>query len=65
MVPLLVEVIRVLPLLTFPLMYFAGGDEKWVEIGVAIFWVMLLMLVVVAVQKTGDENPGCLEKVTR
>ena len=27
--------------------------------------VMLLMLVVVAVQKTGDENPGCLEKVTR
>lgn len=63
--PLIVEVIRVLPLVTFPVVYFAGGDEKWVEIGVAIFWVLLLVLSIISVQRTGDENPGHVEKITR
>ena len=65
MLPVIVEGIRILPLVTFPLVYFAGGDEKWVVIGVTIFWVMLLTLVVISVLKTGDENPGCMERVTR
>ena len=59
------EVIRVLPLVTFPVVYFAGGDEKWVEIGVAIFWALLLVLSIISVQRTGDENPGHVEKITR
>lgn len=63
--PFIVEGIRVLPLVTFPVVYFAGGDEKWVVIGVAIFWAMLLVLIVISIQRTGDEDPGCLEKVTR
>ena len=61
--------IRVLPLVSFPLIYFVGGekteDVKWVAIGVLIFFVILLLMIVVAVFKTGAENPGTLEKVTR
>jgi len=49
--------------------YFAGGekaeDEKWVAIGVLIFFIALLLLIIISTFKTGDENPGCLEKVTR
>ncbi|XP_078369692.1 uncharacterized protein LOC144653543 [Oculina patagonica] len=63
--PFFIEGIRILPLVTFPLIYFAGGDEKWVAIGVLIFFVLLLMMAVIATLKTGDENPGFLEKVTR
>ena len=50
-------------------MYFAGGekteDEKWVAIGVLTFFIVLLFLIIISTFKTGDENPGCLEKVTR
>ena len=50
-------------------MYFAGGekaeDEKWVAIGVLIFFIALLLLIIISTFKTGNENPGCLEKVTR
>lgn len=63
--PFIIEGIRILPLVTFPLIYFAGGDEKWVAIGVLIFFVLLLMMAVIATLKTGDENPGFREKVTR
>ena len=67
--PYIIEGIRVLPLVTFPLVYFAGGekaeDEKWVAIGVLIFFIALLLLIIISTFKTGDENPGCLEKVTR
>ena len=67
--PYIIEGIRVLPLVTFPMVYFAGGekteDEKWVAIGVLIFFIMLLLLIIISTFKTGDENPGCLEKITR
>ena len=61
--------IRVLPLVSFPLVYFVGGenteDVKWVAIGVLVFFVILLLMTVVAMFKTGAENPGTVEKVTR
>jgi len=63
--PFIIEGFRILPLVTFPLVYFAGGSENWVAIGVLIFFVMLFMLLIISTLKTGDENPGCLEKVTR
>ena len=63
--PFIIEGIRILPMVTFPLVYFAGGDEKWVAIGVLIFFILLLLLAVISTFKTGDENPGFLEKVTR
>lgn len=61
--------IRVLPLVSFPLVYFVGGenteDVKWVAIGVLVFFVVLLLMTVIAMFKTGAENPGTVEKVTR
>ena len=63
--PYAIEGTRVLPLVTFPLVYFFGGDEMWVAVGVFVFLLMLLMLVAVAVLNTGDENPGRLEKIAR
>ena len=50
-------------------MYFVGGeqteDEKWVAIGVLIFFAMLFVLIIISTLKTGRENPTELEKVTR
>ena len=40
-------------------------DEKWVAIGVLIFFAMLFVLMVISTLKTGRENPTELEKVTR
>lgn len=65
MLPFLVEVLRGLPLVTFPLVYFAGGSETWVAIGVLIFFIVLLVLVFFAVMKTGRQNPNKLELVAR
>ncbi|KAL9973415.1 hypothetical protein ACROYT_G019873 [Oculina patagonica] len=63
--PFIIEGIRGLPLITFPLVYFAGGSEMWVAIGVFVFFVMLSLMAVLAVMKTGNRNPSRLEKVAR
>ena len=67
--PYIVEVVRVLPLVTFPLVYFTKGektdDEMWVAIGVLLFFIMLGILTIFSVLRTGRENPGTLEKLTR
>ena len=38
-------------------------DEKWVAIGVLIFFSMLFVLMIISMLKTGRENPTALEKV--
>ncbi|XP_015769741.1 PREDICTED: uncharacterized protein LOC107348229 [Acropora digitifera] len=67
--PYIVEVVRVLPLVTFPLVYFMKGektdDEMWVAIGVLLFFIMLGILTIFSVLRTGRENPGTLERLTR
>ena len=67
--PHIVEVVRVLPLVTFPLVYFMKGektdDEMWVAIGVLLLFIMLGILIIFSVLRTGRENPGTLERLTR
>ena len=41
LVPGLIEFIRVLPMITFPAVYFLGGDEKWIAIGVFSYFGIL------------------------
>lgn len=65
MLPYVIQVIRGLPLLTFPLVYFAGGSEMWVAIGVFVFFLIIAMLAVFAVMKTGNRNPSRIEIVAR
>lgn len=69
LLPSVIEAIRVLPLVTFPLVYFVRGekeeDEKWVAIGVLVFFVLLLIMILISTLKTGSENPGTVEKLTR
>lgn len=58
-----------LPLVTFPLVYFLKGekadDEMWVAIGVLCFFIMLGILTIFSVLRTGRKNPGTLETLTR
>ena len=67
--PFVVEIARVLPLVTFPLVYFLKGeksdDEMWVAIGVLLFFIMLGVLIFISILRTGNENPGPLERLTR
>ena len=67
--PFVIEVLRVLPLVTFPLVYFMKGeradDEKWVAIGVLSFFILLGALTIFSVLRTGSKNPGTLETLTR
>lgn len=69
LLPSVIEAIRVLPLVTFPLVYFVRGekeeDEKWIAIGVLVFFVLLLIMILISTLKTGSENPGTVEKLTR
>ena len=67
--PFIVQVVLVLPLVTFPLVYFMKGektdDEMWVAIGVLFFFIMLGILTIFSVLRTGREKPGTLERLTR
>ena len=67
--PVVVEIARVLPLVTFPLVYFLKGeksdDEMWVAIGVLLFFMMLGVLIFISILRTGNENPGTMEIITR
>ena len=58
-----------LPLVTFPLVYFLKGekadDEMWVAIGVLCFFIMLGILTIFSVLRTGRKNLGTLETLTR
>ena len=67
--PFVIEIVRVLPLVTFPLVYFLKGeradDEIWVAIGVLLFFILLGVLTIFSVLRTGHENPGSLERLTR
>ena len=55
--------------MTFPLVYFVRGekeeDEKWIAIGVLVFFVLLLIMILISTLNTGSENPGTVEKLTR
>ena len=63
--PFLIEIARVLPLVIFPALYFVGGDEDFVALGVLLFFVILFFLTLIAAMKTGHENPTRMEKVAR
>ena len=67
--PAVVNVASVLPLVTFPLVYFLKGeksdDEMWVAIGVLLFFMMLGVLIFISILRTGNENPATLERLTR
>ena len=64
-VPFLMETVRVLPMIAFPILYFLDGDEKWVTIGVFSYFGVLLLFSVIAIFPTGAAKPGLLEKITR
>lgn len=64
-VPVLMDNIRVLPLVVLPLLYFDDGDETWVTIGVFSYFGFLLLLSIIAIFPTGAAKPGLLERITR
>ena len=63
--PLLMETLRALPLIVFPILYFVDEDEKWMTIGVFVYLGILFTLSFIAMIPTGKEKPGPLEKLTR
>ena len=64
-IPFVLETIRVLPLITFPIVAYFEDNEKWVTYGVFSYFGVFLLLSVMAILPTGAEKPGLLEKITR
>lgn len=65
MVPLLINVIRGLPLIAVPAIYYRGGNGiRSIEAGVITFFVIHLILALIgAVADTGTENPKWWQKI--
>lgn len=64
-IPFVLETIRVLPLIAFPIVAYFEDDENWVTYGVFSYFGVLLLLSVIAILPTGAEKPGLLETITR
>jgi len=60
--PLLVDIVRALPLILVPT---GGVTESSVKAGVISFFVIHFFLAFIAVIDTGKENPKKLEKLAR
>jgi len=65
MLPFLVDIVRALPLVCVPALYYRGETESSVKAGVISFFVIHFLLAFIAVIDTGKENPNKLEKLAR
>lgn len=61
----MLETIRVLPLVILPVVAYIEDDEKWITLGVFLYFGILLVLSVIATFPTGAAKPGLCEKITR
>ena len=65
MLPFLVDIVRGLPLICVPALYYSARDEASIERGVISFFVIHLALASIAAIPTGCKDPGRLEKIAR
>ena len=63
--PIIIDFLRVLPLIVFPILHLMGWEEKWVTLGVFIFIVILALFAVIGILPLNQENPGLFAKALR
>ena len=63
--PLVVEVVRILPLMLFLIIYWKTGRKLYLAIGILTFFGLLMLLTLTALVPTGGKNPGRLERIAR
>lgn len=63
--PLVVEVVRILPLMLFLIIYWETGRDVYLAIGILTFFGLLVLLTLTALVPTGSRNPGRLERIAR
>lgn len=66
LLPLLINVLRGLPLIAVPAVYYSEGDESSIEAGVLTFFAIHLVLAAIgALADTGAQNPNLWGKIAR
>lgn len=67
MLPFLVDILRGLPLISVPALYYSASEstESSIEAGVISFIVIHFSLAFIAVIDTGRESPAWWEKLAR
>jgi len=63
--PILIEFARGLPLVVFFVIYLITDDDKYLTIGLLIFFSILFLLTLVALVPTGSRKRGRLERIAR
>lgn len=63
--PLVIEVLRILPLMLSLIHYWQTGRRKYLRIGNLTFFGLLILLTLTALIPTGSKNPGRLERIAR
>lgn len=63
--PLVIEVLRILPLMLCLILYWQTGRRKYLVIGILTFFGLLILLTLTALIPTGSKNPGRLERIAR
>lgn len=63
--PIVIEIIRIMPLMVFLIIYWYTDQEIYLAIGIILFFVILVLLTMMAVVSTGRKNPGRIERISR
>lgn len=63
--PIVIEIVRILPLMVFLIIYWYTDNEAYLAFGILLFFTILLLLTMMAVISTGRKNPGRLERISR
>ena len=63
--PLVIEVLRILPLMICLFLYWQTGRRRYLVIGILTFFGLLILLTFTALIPTGSKNPGRLERIAR
>ena len=63
--PFFIEAFRISPLLIGFIIYCKTNEDIYLDVGVFVFFLFLLVLTSLALVPTGSENPSRLEKIAR
>lgn len=63
--PLVIEVLRILPLMLCLILYWQTGRRRYLVIGILTFFGLLILLTLTALIPTGSKNPGRVERIAR
>ena len=63
--PLLVEVIRILPLVLCLIIFWHTDQRRYLAYGILSFFAILVLLTLTALVPTGGSKPGRLERISR